>query len=143
LGFIVGLGMYLCGMPNPILWGFVAMLLNYIPFIGPFIGVLLTAAVAVAHFPTLGMAAIPPLIYLGCQILEGNAITPMIVGRRLVLDSVAILITVALTAWMRGIAGTISGVPILVVIKVFCDNFPSLAGLGEFLSANNTTAGGE
>jgi predicted PurR-regulated permease PerM len=139
LGACVGIGMYLSGMPNPLLWAVAAMLLNYIPFVGAFVGMVLSAAVALVTFPTLGMAAIPPLIYLGCQIVESNFVTPMIVGRRLELNTVAILIFLALTTWMWGIVGTIIGVPILVVVKVFCDNFPALSGLGEFLSAQTVT----
>ena len=63
----------------------------------------------------------------------------MIVGRRLELNTVAILIFLSLTTWMWGIVGTIIGVPLLVVIKVFSDNFPALSSLGEFLSAEPRT----
>ena len=75
------------------------------------------------------------IAYLGIQAAESNFITPMILGRRLELSTVAIIIFLTLTTWMWGIVGTIIGVPLLVVIKVFCDNFPSLSSLAEFLSA--------
>lgn len=138
-GVCVGAAMALLGMPNPLLWGIAAALLNYVPYVGGLVGNGLCMAVAVITYPTLTQAALPPLAYLAFQILESNFITPTILGRRLELNTVAILVFLALTTWMWGIVGTIIGVPLLVVVKVFCDNFPSLAGLGHFLS----TATGE
>jgi predicted PurR-regulated permease PerM len=133
-GFCVGLAMALLGMPNPLLWGIAAALLNYIPYLGGFVGNVLASAVAVVTFPTLAHAVLVPLAYLAIQIVESNFVTPLIVGRRLQLNTVAILIFLSLTTWMWGIVGAIIGVPLLVVVKVFSDNFPSLRGLGEFLS---------
>ena len=126
-GFCVGVAMAVLGMPNPLLWGIAAGLLNFIPYLGGFIGNTLASAVAVVTFPTLAQAALVPLAYLGIQIIESNFVTPVIVGRRLELNTVAIVIFLSLTTWMWGIVGTIIGVPLLVVIKVFSDNFPGLA----------------
>jgi len=139
LGLAVGLVMAALGMPNPILWGIGAALLNFVPYLGGLIGMALAIAVASITFPTLFAAALPPLAYLGLQIIEGNFVTPTIVGRRLELNTVAILIFLALATWMWGIVGTVIAVPVLVVIKVFSHNFPNLAGLGEFLSAESAT----
>jgi predicted PurR-regulated permease PerM len=133
-GTCIGLAMYALGMPNPLLWGVAAGLLNFIPYLGGVIGMIAMIAVSVVTFPALTAAALPPLAYLGIQIAESNFITPMILGRRLELSTAAILIFLALTTWMWGIVGTIIGVPMLVVVKVFSDNFPSLSALAEFLS---------
>jgi predicted PurR-regulated permease PerM len=100
---------------------------------------MLATAVAIVTFPSLAEAALVPLSYLALQIIEGNFVTPLIVGRRLELNTVAILIFLSLTTWMWGIVGAIIGVPLLVVVKVFADNFPSLAPLAEFLSAETRT----
>jgi predicted PurR-regulated permease PerM len=127
--------MYLLGMPSPVMWGIAAGLLNFIPYLGGLIGMAALVAVSIVTFPTLAAAALPPLAYLAIQIGESNFVTPMILGRRLELSTVAILIFLALTTWMWGIVGTIIGVPLLVVVKVFCDNFPNLSPLAEFLSA--------
>ena len=140
LGLSVGIVMAGLGMPNPILWGIGAALLNFVPYLGGLIGTTLAIAVASITYPTLVHAALPPLVYVGLQIVESNFVTPTIVGRRLELNTVAILIFLALAAWMWGIVGVIIGVPVLVVIKVFSGNFPNLAGLAEFLSAERVTA---
>jgi predicted PurR-regulated permease PerM len=133
-GVCVGAAVGLLGLPNPVLWGVAAGVLNFVPYIGGLVGTLSMIAISIVTFPTLTQAALPPLAYLAIQTVESNFVTPMILGRRLELSTVAIIIFLALTTWMWGIVGTIIGVPILVVIKVFCDNFPALAPLAEFLS---------
>ena len=138
-GLCVGIAMAVLGMPNPLLWGVAAALLNFIPYLGGFVGNTLATVIAVVTFPTIGHAVLVPLAYLGIQIVESNFVTPVIVGRRLELNTVAILIFLSLTTWMWGIVGTIIGVPLLVVIKVFSDNFPNLSSLAEFLSAESRT----
>ena len=133
-GTLVGLSMAAYGMPNPVAFAVAATFLNYIPYIGAIIGITLTAAVSLITFPAFTFAMLPPLTYLAFHLLEGNVLTPLTLGRRLELNSVAILIAVAFGGWMWGIIGAIVGVPLLVVIKVFCDHFPRLATFGAFLS---------
>jgi predicted PurR-regulated permease PerM len=137
LGVCVGIAMAALGMPNPLLWGVAAGLLNYVPYVGGLLGITLAFVVAVITYPSLATAALAPLAYLTLQLLEGNFVTPMILGRRLELNTVAILIVLSLTTWMWGIVGTIIGVPLLVVIKVFSDNFAALSPLAEFLSGES------
>ncbi len=134
LGFLVGSAMAALGVGNAVVWGAAAGLLNFIPYAGATVGISLVAATSLATFDSLAAAATPPLVYLALQILEGAFITPTILGRRLSLSPIAILTMLSLTTWMWGIVGTIIGVPLLVVFKVFCDQFPSLSRVGVFLS---------
>jgi predicted PurR-regulated permease PerM len=140
LGLCIGLTMAILGMPNPLVWGIAGGLLNFIPYLGSLVGNILATSVAIVTFPSLAEAALVPMCYLALQIIEGNFVTPFIVGRRLELNIVAILIFLSLTTWMWGIVGAIIGVPLLVVIKVFADNFPALASLAEFLSTSDVRA---
>lgn len=133
-GAAVGLSMAALGMPNPVLWGVGAALLNYVPYLGALVGIGLAAAIGLITFPTLGMAALPPLAYFVCNAIEGSIVTPLTLGRRLELNPVAILVALAFGGWMWGIVGALIGVPLLVVVKVFCDHFEGLANFGEFLS---------
>ncbi|MBL8905078.1 MAG: AI-2E family transporter [Rhizobiales bacterium] len=135
LGALVAGAMAAVGMPNPILWGVAAAILNFIPYVGALIGLGMISVVALLSFNTLGQALVPPLLYFGLHVAEGQFLTPIIVGRRLELNSVAILITLALWSWMWGIVGAVIAVPLLVCVKVFCDHFEGLAAFGEFLSA--------
>jgi predicted PurR-regulated permease PerM len=137
-GAAVGLSMAALGMPNPVLWGVGAALLNYIPYLGALVGMALAGAIGLITFPTLTLAALPPLAYFICNAIEGSVVTPLTLGRRLELNPVAILIALAFGGWMWGIVGALIGVPLLVVVKVFCDHFESLANFGEFLSGEPT-----
>jgi predicted PurR-regulated permease PerM len=133
-GIYIAFVMTIVGMPNPVLWGVTATLLNYIPYVGSLTGIAMVSVVALISFDSISHALIPPLLYFIAAVLEGQFITPMFLGRRLELNSVAILIFVAMWAWVWGIVGAIIAVPFLVLIKVFCDHFEGLAGIGEFLS---------
>ena len=135
LGAVVAVAMAATGMPNPILWGVAAAILNFIPYVGALAGLVMIFVVALLSFPTLGEAIVPPLLYLAFHIAEGQFLTPIIIGRRLELNSVAILIALAVWSWMWGIVGAVIAVPLLVCVKVFCDHFDGLTSFGEFLSA--------
>jgi len=125
-------------MPNPVLWGVAAALLNFVPYLGALIGVSLAAAIGLITFPTFAAAALPPLAYVVCNAIEGSIVTPLTLGRRLELNPVAILVALAFGGWMWGVVGALIGVPLLVVVKVFCDHFEGLRNFGEFLSGEPT-----
>ncbi|MCB5177523.1 AI-2E family transporter [Microvirga lenta] len=134
LGIAIGLAMWAIGLPTPYLWGLGATFLNFLPFIGAIAGVGLVAVVALISFDSISYALLAPLVYFGLTALEGNIITPLILGRRLELNTVAIFIGVAFWGWVWGLVGVLIAVPLLVVIKRCCDHLPSWSTLGEFLS---------
>jgi predicted PurR-regulated permease PerM len=134
----VGTGMFLIGMPNPVLWGVIAALLNFIPYIGALLGVALVALIAFVTFDTIWMALLAPFIYLTCTTIEGQIVTPLILGRRLEMNTVAIFLAIAFWGWLWGIAGALIAVPLLVTVKVFADHVEGLAALGEFLAARDS-----
>lgn len=138
-GAAVAVAMAVLGMSNPLLWGAAATALNFIPYIGAAIGVGAAFVAALITYGTIGPAFLPPAAYLLFHTIESAFITPLILGRRLELNVVVIFISLAFWSWIWGIVGALIAVPILVVIKVFCDNFPGLAPFGEFLSGNNTS----
>lgn len=135
LGVVVGLGLWAIGMPDPLVWGVAAALLNYLPYIGALSGIVTVGVVSLVSFQSFGYALLAPLFYFACTVLEGQFLTPMILGRRLELNSVSIFIALAFWTWLWGPIGTLIAVPLLVVIKVFCDHFEGLQHLGNFLSA--------
>lgn len=136
LGIAVGCGLWAIGMPMPFVWGAAAALLNFLPYIGAAMTIIGVAAVSLVSFDVLSMALIPPAYVLLCNIVEGQIVTPITVGRRLELNAVAVFIAVAFWSWLWGFTGALIAVPILVVIKVFCDHFDELRSIGNFLAAH-------
>lgn len=132
-GAIVAGAMFAAGMPNPLLWGVMAGILNYVPFLGHTVSAIIIAVVALLSFPELGAALIPPGLFIVIAALEGNVITPMILARRLTLNPVAVIAALLIWGWMWGIIGMLLAVPLLVVVKIACDKIEPLHPVGEFL----------
>lgn len=135
LGIVIGVGLWAIGMPQPMVWALLAFFVNFLPYIGPLFGAGLAAAVAVVSFDHLGHAALAPAIYLAVTSVEGQFITPIVLGRKLELNTVSVFVTVVFWGWLWGIAGGLMAVPFLVCVKVICDNVTSLTTLGSFLGA--------
>jgi predicted PurR-regulated permease PerM len=133
LGFAVWGIMSLIGVPNPVLWGVLATLTNYIPYLGAIVMIAVLAMVGLLSFPDLPHALMPPAAFVGLNILESYLLTPMILGRRLTLNPVVIFLGLTFWGWLWGITGAILAVPIMVVFKIFCDHSEPLAPIGEFL----------
>lgn len=120
LGITTGIAMALIGVPNPFLWGAVAGLLNFIPYFGPFVTMVLLTLTGVSSFDSFGMMLAPPAAYALIHALEANLFTPLIVGRRLQLSQLAIFASVLFWGWMWGVAGAFLAVPILIGIRCVC-----------------------
>lgn len=139
LGAVIAIGMIVIDMPNPILWGLMAAGLNFIPYIGAIVGIGLVSAAALVTFDTIQVALLAPLIYITATVVEGQFVTPMIVGRRLEINPVMIMLTVAFLAWLWGLAGAFVAVPLLVITSIVSTHVESLAALREILSARRSS----
>lgn len=134
LGLAIWAALAFYGAPNPALWGTVAAVLNFLPFLGALIGTTLLAVVSFGHFDNFTAALIPPLIYYGLSAIEGNLMTPYVVGRRMKLNIVAVFITVVFWGWLWGLMGALMAVPILLVLSVLSENIDRWHMFKVFLS---------
>jgi predicted PurR-regulated permease PerM len=126
LGMIVAAGAWLLGLPNPLILGIFAMLLNYLPYVGPACMAIILFAVGFVTFSSLGYASIAPASFVALATLEGNLITPTVLGRRLTLDPLAVLLAIAFWTWLWGPMGAFLAVPLLIVALVIVGHvFPS------------------
>ena len=124
---------WLLGLPNPLLWGVVAFMLNYIPILGPMTGIAIFFFVGLFTFNTVLHALIPAAIYLCIHVLEGETITPMLLARRFTLNPVLVIASLIFWDWLWGIPGAFLSVPLLAVFKIVCDHLDSLTPLGHML----------
>ena len=136
-GTVIGLGLWLLGLPTPLLWGVLAFFANFIPYLGALLAGSTVTVVALVTFDSVGKALLAPAIYFGTNFLD-NFMAPYLFGRRLVLNPVVVFIAVMFWGWIWGIAGVLLAVPITVTIRIFCQHVPWLAPFAEFLSSRRT-----
>ena len=134
LGLAVGTAVGLLGLRNPVMWGVMVALLNFVPYLGALTGIICMTVGATLSFDSLGYALIFPAVYLAFGALEGSFITPWVMGRSLTLNPVIILLSLTFWGWMWGIVGIILAVPILAAFKIFCAHIKPMEPLAEFLS---------
>ena len=133
VGIATAAAMYLCGLGDPLLWGATAFLLNYIPILGPLFGVCIFVLVGMLSFESLWWSLLPPVLYLGIHLVEGETLTPMLLARRFTLNPVLIILSLVFWFWMWGVLGAILAVPMLAILKIICDRLRPLKALGHFL----------
>jgi predicted PurR-regulated permease PerM len=137
VGVAVGAGVWLLGMPNPVLWGVLACVLTYIPYLGAVVGISILGLAAALVFDDLGHVLAVPGVYMVVSFLEGNFITPLVLGRRLTLNPVVIFVGLLFWFFLWGIPGALLAVPTLAVFKIICDHVDTLAPIGEFFGPDN------
>ena len=119
LGVVIVVAALLMGLPSPLLWGAMAFVLNYIPYVGPAIMDVLLFVIGLVTYPTLLGALLPPAVFIGITLIEGQFLTPAIIGHRVLsLHPLAIFLSIAFWAWLWGPVGAFLATPILIVARV-------------------------
>jgi predicted PurR-regulated permease PerM len=120
VGVVTTFAMWILGLPSPALWGAMATMLNFAPYIGPAVMVTIIASVALTTFHTFGAAVLPPAAMALIFFTEGNFITPSILGARFTLNPMLVLVALSFWLWLWGPIGAILAVPLLIIgIVVF------------------------
>lgn len=133
VGVLTGIETYFCGLPDPLLWAVVALLLNFILLLGPLMGIAVLTVVGLSTFDTVWHALLPAGLYLLIHLTESQLVTPMLLARRFILNPVAVIISLLFWYWMWGVAGALLAIPLLAIIKLTCDRIRPLMALGHFL----------
>lgn len=133
VGVATWLALWAVGGPNPLLWGGVAAVLNYIPYLGPITTASVIALASLAKFDSPARALVAPACFIAIHLVENNLVTPVFLGRRLPVNTVAIFIGLIFFSWVWGIPGAVLAVPLTTVVKVACDHVPPLHHFGELL----------
>ena len=136
LGLAVAVAMLWLELPNAALWGAMAALLNFVPYLGAVVGVAVVAVAGMVTFDGWWAGLTPALVYLALTGLEGYVITPLTLSKRLTLNPLAILVAVVFWGWLWGIPGALVAVPLLACLKIVCSRFQILVPLAEFLEGD-------
>jgi predicted PurR-regulated permease PerM len=137
-GAAVGGCMYLLGLPNPLLWGVMAGLLHFIPFLGAVVGISVVTMVALVTLDSMETIVLVPAVYLALNLLEEYLVLPWILGRRLLLNPVVVFLWLIFWGWLWGVPGALMAIPLLAILKIICDHIEPLGAIGEFLGPLNT-----
>lgn len=132
-GTMVAIAAWLVGLPTPVLWGALTVLLEFIPYLGGALMIILTTLVGLATLDSVGMALVTPGAYLAVSTIQNNLASPFLYGNRLKLNPVAVLVGVMVWYAMWGVPGAFLAVPIVATTKVIADRVSGLNALGEFL----------
>jgi predicted PurR-regulated permease PerM len=134
LGVVMAAVTALLGISNPLLWGAVVGLLNFVPYVGALSSMAILAMVGVQTFDSLPQALAAPAILLALVIISAEVITPFVLGRGLQLNPVAIFIAILLWGWLWGLTGVLLAVPLLASFKIICERVEPLHPIAEFLT---------
>ncbi|QMT60971.1 AI-2E family transporter [Legionella sp. PC997] len=127
LGAVMSVVFWLLNLPNPLLWGVMAMFLTFIPYLGHMIGIIIVLFVSLITFDSYLHIFAPPALYFLITALEGQLITPIFLGKRLKLNPLLIFLNILIWTWLWGAAGALISVPLLVTVKITLEYIPELS----------------
>ncbi|MBR9862121.1 MAG: AI-2E family transporter [Rhodobacteraceae bacterium] len=133
LGVTISIAMYLWGMPNVPVFGFLAFGLNFVPFLGGLMGAAIAGSVAFVSLESAWTALGVFATYATLTSIEGQLVTPMLISKRMRLNTTIVFLTVAFFAWIWSVMGMVVALPVLIVIKIACDESRSLRVIGRFI----------
>ena len=137
LGICTALAMYALGLPNAILWGVMAALFNFVPYLGPIAAFCILAVAALLTFPNLGHALAVPGVFLVLHLIEGQIVQPLTVGRRFEVTALVVLLAVWFGYGFWGIPGMLLAMPVVVAVKVAAQYQKSWSTVRDFLSPDD------
>lgn len=135
LGVVLGVVVYVIGMPNALLWGVMAASLNFVPYVGAVVGISVLGAAALLTFDSLGLVLLTVFAYLTLTSLEGMLVTPMILGRRMFMNPVVIFLSVIFWGILWGVPGMLMAIPLLVIVKRLSERSLRLAPIARIINA--------
>jgi len=135
VGFVFAGVLYLLGLPlaEALLWGTMAALLNFAPYVGPLIGIVAMLLVGFISFEEPFQSMLPAVAYLVLHTIEGQIVTPIILGKRMALSPLVLILALMLFGWLWGIIGLLLAVPLLVCVKLVLARVEGMEGWARLL----------
>ncbi|PZX14447.1 putative PurR-regulated permease PerM [Palleronia aestuarii] len=138
LGICVGLAMWWLGMPSPAIFGMIAFLFNYVPYLGALAGIVVATAVALVSFDGIFLGCAVGGAYLALTSIEGQLITPYFVGRSLRLNTVVVFLAVSFWAWLWSAVGMVVAVPLLAALRTVAAHVDGMGAIADFLGERHS-----
>jgi predicted PurR-regulated permease PerM len=120
-------------MPEALMWGTMAALLNFAPYVGPLIGIIVMLLMGFVSFDEPLQSLAPAAIYLLLHTLEGQIITPIVLGKRMAISPLMLILALMVFGWLWGIIGLLLAVPLLVCVKLVLERIEGLEGWARLL----------
>lgn len=135
LGLALAGALYALGVPlqESLLWGTMAAILNFAPFVGPLIGMLIMLMTGLVAFDELLPSLLPAGVYLLLHAIESQAVTPIVLGRSMRLSPLVLILALMFFGWLWGIIGLLLAVPMLVCVKLVLARIEGLGGWSKLL----------
>jgi predicted PurR-regulated permease PerM len=139
INILVGLALagalFWLGVPGDeaLLWGTMAAIFNYAPYVGPLIGILVMLVMGFVAFDDLWHSVLPAVIYLGLHTIEGQLLTPIVLGARMALSPLVLILALMVFGWLWGIIGLLLAVPLLVCVKIVLTKVEGMEGWARLL----------
>ena len=133
VGLATLLVMWLTGVDNPLLWGVIAFALNYVPILGPMVGLVIFLMASVLSLGVTWWALLPVGLYFIVHVVEGELVTPMVMAHRFTINPVVVILALVFWYWMWGVPGAILAVPMVAITKIVCENIRPLRAFGHLL----------
>src|SRR5690606_34745238 len=135
VGLALAGALYLLEVPlaEALLWGTMAAVLNFAPYVGPLIGIIIMLMMGFVAFDELWMSLLPAGIYLALHTLEGQLLTPIVLGRQMRLSPLVLILALMIFGWLWGIIGLLLAVPLLVCVKILLSRIDGLEGWAGLL----------
>jgi len=122
LGVAVSLAMLAIGMPSAALWGALAAILNFVVYLGPAVMAAILFAVGLTQYDSLGGSLMPPLVYLGVNLIEAQFVTPQVIGRTMLMNPFVVILAIAFWIWLWGPLGGFIAIPMLLIFYAIAAN---------------------
>jgi predicted PurR-regulated permease PerM len=142
LGVTAGLILWFLEIPNPVLWGVLIAVMNFVPHVGAFICMAVLFLVGAVSHQSMSYGLLTAGVFVILTSIESYFVTPLVLSRSLQLSPLAIILAILFWGWLWGIAGGLMAAPLLAILKITCDQFDSLHGLGAFLSGESRESNG-
>src|SRR5208337_241256 len=134
VGAATAVVMWSTGVGDPVLWGTVAFILNYVPILGPAAAIFIFLFAGSLTIASTWQALLPAALYGAIHVIEGETVTPILLAKRFTLNPVFVVFSFVFWFWLWGVPGAILSAPILATIKLVCDRIRPLAALGHILA---------